>query len=48
MLHFDGINYRADIWLNGERIADSNQVAGAMRRFAFEGSTNKYSARAIA
>jgi len=35
-LHFEGINYRADVWLNGERIADSNQVAGAMRRFAFD------------
>ena len=35
-LHFEGINYRADIWLNGERIADSNQVAGAMRRFTFD------------
>jgi exo-1,4-beta-D-glucosaminidase len=36
MLHFEGINYRANVWLNGERIADSNQVAGAMRRFAFD------------
>ncbi len=35
-LHFEGINYRADVWLNGERIADTNQVAGAMRRFALD------------
>ena len=27
-LEFPGINYRAEIWLNGERIADSKQVAG--------------------
>jgi exo-1,4-beta-D-glucosaminidase len=35
-LHFEGINYRAEVWLNGERIADTNEVAGAMRRFAFD------------
>jgi exo-1,4-beta-D-glucosaminidase len=27
-LDFPGINYRADIWLNGHRIADGRQVAG--------------------
>jgi len=27
-LEFQGINYRADIWLNGEKIADNKQVAG--------------------
>ncbi|MGC2248997.1 MAG: beta galactosidase jelly roll domain-containing protein, partial [Terriglobales bacterium] len=35
-LHFDGINYRANIWLNGEQIADAKNVAGMMRRFEFE------------
>ena len=35
-LHFDGINYRANIWLNGEKIADSKDVAGMMRRFDFD------------
>ncbi|HEX3662778.1 MAG TPA: glycosyl hydrolase family 2 [Acidobacteriaceae bacterium] len=30
-LHFGGINYRADVWLNGHRIADSSQIAGAYR-----------------
>jgi exo-1,4-beta-D-glucosaminidase len=35
-LDFEGINYRADIWLNGEQIADNNHVAGAMRRFDFD------------
>jgi exo-1,4-beta-D-glucosaminidase len=27
-LEFPGINYRAEIWLNGKRIADSKQVVG--------------------
>lgn len=30
-LHFGGINYRADIWVNGQLIADSKQIAGAYR-----------------
>jgi exo-1,4-beta-D-glucosaminidase len=30
-LHFAGINYRAEIWLNGHKIADSTAVAGAYR-----------------
>jgi exo-1,4-beta-D-glucosaminidase len=34
-LHFDGINYRANIWLNGKQIADSKQVAGAYRLYEF-------------
>ncbi|MFP5228018.1 MAG: glycoside hydrolase family 2 protein [Acidobacteriota bacterium] len=32
-LHFGGINYRAEIWLNGHRIADSSQIAGAYRTY---------------
>jgi exo-1,4-beta-D-glucosaminidase len=35
-LHFGGINYRAEIWLNGRRIADSTQVAGAYRTYDFD------------
>jgi exo-1,4-beta-D-glucosaminidase len=35
-LHFDGINYRANIWLNGHRIASSHEVAGAFRRYEFD------------
>lgn len=35
-LHFDGINYRAEIWLNGHRVAGPDQVAGAWRLFCFE------------
>ena len=35
-LHFDGINYRANIWLNGEKIADAHDIAGMMRVFEIE------------
>ena len=34
-LNFDGINYSANIWLNGTRIADTNQVQGAYRTYQF-------------
>ena len=32
-LNFRGINYRADVWLNGKQVADSNQIAGAWRTY---------------
>lgn len=35
-LHFDGINYRANIWMNGTRIATAANVAGVFRRYAFD------------
>jgi exo-1,4-beta-D-glucosaminidase len=35
-LHFDGINYRATIWLNGHKVADAGDVAGTFRNFEFE------------
>ncbi|PYR75004.1 MAG: glycosyl hydrolase family 2 [Acidobacteria bacterium] len=35
-LHFDGINYRATIWVNGTQIASSRDVAGAFRRYEFD------------
>lgn len=35
-LHFDGINNRANIWLNGKKIADANDVAGAYRTYEFD------------
>jgi exo-1,4-beta-D-glucosaminidase len=34
-LRFDGINYRADVWLNGRRITDSGSMAGAWRLFEY-------------
>ncbi|HNW56669.1 MAG TPA: glycoside hydrolase family 2 TIM barrel-domain containing protein [Bacteroidales bacterium] len=35
-LNFDGINYRADVWLNGRQIADSGEMAGMFRRFKYD------------
>ncbi|MFN2602550.1 MAG: sugar-binding domain-containing protein [Gemmatimonadaceae bacterium] len=35
-LNFDGINYRANIWLNGHRIADSTRIAGTYRRYELD------------
>jgi exo-1,4-beta-D-glucosaminidase len=32
-LHFGGINYRAEIWLNGHKIADSSTIGGAYRTY---------------
>jgi exo-1,4-beta-D-glucosaminidase len=35
-IHFGGINYRAEVWLNGSRIADTKAVAGAYRTYDFD------------
>jgi len=35
-LHFDGINYRANIWLNGRQIANADQVAGCWRLYELD------------
>ena len=32
-LNFLGINYRANIWVNGQKIADTNDVAGTYRAY---------------
>jgi len=34
-LHFDGLNYKANIWLDGEKIAGEDTVQGMFRRFEF-------------
>src|SRR6202790_3941379 len=34
-LHLLGINYRANVWLNGQKIADANDVAGTFATFEF-------------
>jgi exo-1,4-beta-D-glucosaminidase len=34
-LAFKGINYRADIWINGKKVAGSDEVIGAFRRYEF-------------
>jgi exo-1,4-beta-D-glucosaminidase len=35
-LHFDSINYRANIWVNGRQVADYRDAAGVYRRFEFD------------
>ena len=35
-LNFQAINYRADVWLNGQRIADRTGMVGTLRRFKFD------------
>jgi exo-1,4-beta-D-glucosaminidase len=35
-MHFDGINYKANIWLNGQKIADAAEVQGTYRLFEFD------------
>jgi len=35
-LNFLGINYRANIWINGHKVEDANDVAGAYRSFEFD------------
>ena len=32
-LHLDGVNYRADVWLNGKQIGAKNDIAGTWRVF---------------
>ena len=34
-LRFLGINYRANIWINGKKVADAKDVAGTYRTFEF-------------
>lgn len=34
-LHLDGINYRADVWVNGKQIGRHEDVAGMFERFRF-------------
>jgi len=38
-LCFDGINYRADVWLNGHQIASADTLKGSFRRFRFPVTT---------
>ncbi len=35
-LNFDGINYRANIWLNGKQLADTTTIAGAWRHYEID------------
>src|SRR5215470_5896696 len=35
-LAFRGINYRAEVWINGKKLAGSDTVVGAFRRYEFD------------
>lgn len=35
-LRFNGISYRADIWLNGKKIASADTIKGSFRRFILD------------
>ncbi len=35
-LRFNGINYRADLWVNGKKVAGREQFAGTYRMFTFK------------
>src|SRR5882724_70597 len=35
-MQFPGVNYRANVWFNGEKIADAQDVAGTYRIFEFD------------
>jgi exo-1,4-beta-D-glucosaminidase len=36
LLHLGGLNYRGEIWVNGRRIAGSEQIEGAYRTYDFD------------
>ena len=35
-LKFHSVNYRANLWINGQKVADSTQMEGAYRLYAFD------------
>jgi exo-1,4-beta-D-glucosaminidase len=35
-LRFDGINYRANVWLNGTRLAGADEIVGVFRRYELD------------
>ena len=35
-IHFPGINYRANVWFNGQKIGDAKEIAGTYRIFEFD------------
>lgn len=36
LLHLDGINYRAAVWVNGKEVANERDTVGMFRRFRFD------------
>ena len=35
-LHLNGVNYRANVWMNGRRLASGDEIAGAFRRYELD------------
>lgn len=35
-LRFNGVSYRADVWLNGKKVASADTVKGSFRQFIFD------------
>jgi beta-galactosidase/beta-glucuronidase len=35
-LNFDGINYRADVWINGHQVAGQKEMVGMFQRFRYD------------
>ena len=46
-LHLGGINYRADLWLNGVRVADTHDIAGAYRTYDLDVSKAVHGGRNV-
>lgn len=40
ILCFDGICYRANVWLNGQQIANSQEMVGSFRQFEYDVTAN--------
>ncbi len=36
LLEFEGVNYKANVWINGKKIADTSAVKNAFRQFKFD------------
>jgi len=34
-IHFNGINYRADVWINGNKVADADHMVGMFGKFRY-------------
>jgi len=45
-LHFLGINYRANVWVNGVKVGDAKDIAGTYRAFEFNVSKNLHAGAA--
>jgi exo-1,4-beta-D-glucosaminidase len=47
-LHLLGVNYRANVWINGQKVADAADVAGTFATFEFNVSTVLHGGKANA